>query len=590
MLGQFEIIKSFCLDTKVQAFWIPGLGIQQTATSIAIIGGLQNDSAATTTSVMQEMNNDPLAGGTTKPMEPQVESLREFLRIAKITYLSYGVRELLLQIIRSNFLCRIVNWCIVLYIHYRFFSFIFRKLIGPREVVIRDADQAHALLTTTHFTLRSRYFKPMAKLFKIENGFTTTSSPYRTHFVRETNNLLIATSYTTHWTRVATEAKLYIQDRVARLSPGESLPLRSMCQNLAFRISLVKLFRHQMDAMPSETDIEFIVSRLHSLFGSWQKPSSLRNKEMIAKEERGQRELMAKLNEVFNFPTGQTMHPRENPLNHLLTAHSALDRIIMRCFLECRFRNSDKMGGWRDEEGDVRMRRNMMRLLNEPTEESFKDDSNGLIAIKDIVSEALRLYPSGSHLRRKNGWFMWRFWEAGRMYVADIESIHRDPKLWKCSAEEAGRFDPRRWRDLPAGNSKRFMPFGVGFWACPTRKSAGPMMIGISVAALMSAVGEDFELAGEGSRTVLEGEGTLLSGRDEYAGLRLRRKKGKMKARISQEEYDEVKEEAEYAAAEVRGRLYPATDLNVIPLGDRVANGANQGRWKCHDGRGEELF
>lgn len=49
-------------------------------------------------------------------------------------------------------------------------------------------------------------------------------------------------------------------------------------------------------------------------------------------------EIDFRLKSIFHLDYTLPIHPRENPLNQLLTAFDGTERIILRCFPECNFR------------------------------------------------------------------------------------------------------------------------------------------------------------------------------------------------------------------------------------------------------------
>ncbi|PMD45604.1 hypothetical protein L207DRAFT_578511 [Hyaloscypha variabilis F] len=60
--------------------------------------------------------------------------------------------------------------------------------------------------------------------------------------------------------------------------------------------------------------------------------------DSIADISQYKEEIDFRLMSIFHLDHYQPIPPRENPLNHLLTAFDATERVILRCFVECNFR------------------------------------------------------------------------------------------------------------------------------------------------------------------------------------------------------------------------------------------------------------
>ncbi|KAF7900557.1 uncharacterized protein EAF01_007859 [Botrytis porri] len=198
----------------------------------------------------------------------------------------------------------------------------------------------------------------------------------------------------------------------------------------------------------------------------------------------------------------------ENPLNILLPAYETLWRIVLRCFLEISFRHSsDAAAEWKDV---------LSRFLTNMTAEQFSERA-GRCSARDIVFEALRLYPPTKRIYRQNE-------DNGIMFAVDVEYIQRTEEIWGIDRNE---FRPEQWSELESkGNmehNEAWMPFGKGSFPCPASKVA-PMMVGMLVGCLIDTFGSDcWVLEGEGVEDVISRGIPLDNGREAFGCLSLRR-------------------------------------------------------------------
>jgi cytochrome P450 len=193
---------------------------------------------------------------------------------------------------------------------------------------------------------------------------------------------------------------------------------------------------------------------------------------------------------------------RENPLNIILPAYETLWRVVLRCFLEFRFR--------RGPDDDFTSQSIFMNFMSKPCKATFEAASEHQFPVKAIVLESLRLYPPTRRVYRS---------EDSGLVAVDIEFIHRDPATWGL---DALRFDPRRIKNM---KKQAFMPFGKGNFACPAKDIFAPMMIGILVGSLVEHIDHQFELVDEEGSVVDLGVEPLRNDREAYSGLRIRLKK-----------------------------------------------------------------
>ncbi|TGO58640.1 hypothetical protein BOTNAR_0177g00020 [Botryotinia narcissicola] len=155
------------------------------------------------------------------------------------------------------------------------------------------------------------------------------------------------------------------------------------------------------------------------------------------------------------------------------------------------------------------------------TAEQFGERMRGCSA-RDIVCEALRLYPPTKRIYRQNE-------DNGPIFAVDVEYIQRTEEIWGSDGNE---FRPERWSELESkgnmGYKEAWMPFGKGKFPCPASKVA-PMMIGMLVGCLIDTFGSDsWILEGESVKNVLSREMPLDNGREAFGDLSLRRYTNKL--------------------------------------------------------------
>lgn len=151
---------------------------------------------------------------------------------------------------------------------------------------------------------------------------------------------------------------------------------------------------------------------------------------------------------------------------------------------------------------------------------------------RDIVMEALRLYPPTRRIYRAYWWDdapasyeSGTVCDSGRMppetAAADIEACHLRTDIW---GSNAANFDPARWMTITRDQIRALMPFGYGVCECPAKAVFGPWMIAILVGALLSALDDDgwtLWCADHHVMDHLATKETLILERDAYDDLEL---------------------------------------------------------------------
>lgn len=268
-------------------------------------------------------------------------------------------------------------------------------------------------------------------------------------------------------------------------------PLETSIQLLVFQIVMGKFFP-DIQPVPSNIDIEYIAATINDL---WVASKCSYDQHLLRNKKT---EFLRRLETILDCNIAS-----DNPLNIILPAYETLWRIVLRCYLEIRFRSSyDDRCAWT---------RLFSKFLSDATQANFEARLDDQVSVKDIVLEALRLYPPTRRIYR---------FQDSTLIAVDIEHIHRDPSMW---GPDANTFNPSRIEDM---NRQAFMPFGKGSFACPAENVFGPMMIGILVGALVTEVDYSFKLVDVSGKEVDLGAGPLDNGREAYGGLCLRRIQG----------------------------------------------------------------
>ena len=290
------------------------------------------------------------------------------------------------------------------------------------------------------------------------------------------------------------------------------MALDSLVRSVCLKVVLYVLF----DLEPLKLDDSNILIISESINSLW-----IQSKGNTAPAESDKHELDEALTQVL--PEMELSSPRKNPLNLIIPAYESLWRVVLSGSIQVTFVNSASSSAWRSA---------LAQFLANPTAKArmkpLQDPEASAVSVDHVVMEALRLYPTVKRVYRQ--FHMEN--EAGPVDVAaDIETCQRTEALWGADRE---RFVPSRWINASDGARKSYMAFGFPPFVCPAKHEFGPMIIGILVAALAENVSsEDWLLKlSENSSDVaqreleeaLNGEGTLVSDRSTYEGIRIIKK------------------------------------------------------------------
>lgn len=194
--------------------------------------------------------------------------------------------------------------------------------------------------------------------------------------------------------------------------------------------------------------------------------------------------------------------PRRNPMNLLLPAYETMWRVVLRCFLEIRYREAENGLEWSTVLTEY------LEVLGNAEDQrgAFQKSSETGVKPIDIVKEALRLYPPTRHVHRTFN---------NELVQADIEGCHRAELL---GGADPLIFRPERWQDIcpeqraqkderqagkaSASNDLKtaeeklgYMPFAV--WCTADGKETagfGYKMIALLVGVLCKDIGEEWKL------------------------------------------------------------------------------------------------
>ncbi|KAI9778061.1 MAG: hypothetical protein M1835_005075 [Candelina submexicana] len=375
-------------------------------------------------------------------------------------------------------------------------------LVEPEQTVIYQDLKTCEMIASDDMKLNgSGIFGPLearaapnqrlVRTFNIDNAFTTIDPDYWLQFRRKSANLLSKNDM--QW-RVFSGTNLEIvRGIISGYIWSGGVDIVNLVQTLVLKFAIHILF----DVQPTPSNDRAILVIAQKINELWLASKSHSPASSITKD---QRELFSELQTVIRFDEN---NPRENPLNLILPAYETMWRIVLRCFLEVRFRNEELSPGYFDA---------FSAFLKDPTLSSFKKRSGtNSISVEHIVNESLRLYPPTRRIYRQKN--------RSSTVAADIEFLHRDPTIW---GEDALRFRPARWGSTSEDALKAFMPFGgPRRFTCPSKGNAGPRMIGLLVAVLLEVFSSEYHWEAGSPEDKIDGDEPLSLERDRYSTLKL---------------------------------------------------------------------
>ncbi|KAL8726671.1 MAG: hypothetical protein Q9181_005955 [Wetmoreana brouardii] len=347
----------------------------------------------------------------------------------------------------------------------------------------------------------------LVRVFRIDNGFTTTDSQYRADFRRQAEDQLSA-AVKNGWKAIADRAVELVSSFVGDIENQGSGRLELAVQKVSMKMVLEIFFDVDVDESDDFEVLEIAqhINRLWIL-------SKSQTGNFAASMRKCQKDfdsLKASLDTIVPYQQGL----RENPLNLLLPVYEILWRVVAHYLIEIAFRPLAKTK-WLD------ILKNF--LANPDQRQSFAHaPGQDGVSVNHLDKEALRLYPPTKRIYRR---IHMSLNAEPETVAADIEACHRLPEI---RGDNAHRYRSARWKSADASMRRAFMAFGGPPWTCPASKSFGPRIIGILVPAFASgltASGWRLERQTQeaGSAEVLDDEMELDSNRSERTEWLLRR-------------------------------------------------------------------
>lgn len=343
----------------------------------------------------------------------------------------------------------------------------------------------------SQYEARAQANQRLPPAFGVDNAFTTDQIERYRNYRNE-----IGTMLRPDWNVVADTAK-----GLAKRQRPRNLVI--LVQSFVLKMILNVLFRCDVATL-DDTSILLVASEINTIWINSKKPCRILPWE---KQER--------LHEALRLliPSRDPLDPQTNAMNIILPAFETMWRVVLRCFIEVRFRSAKETEEWIAA---------LRVFLENPTLKPGDARKEELEVAKSvsIVREALRLYPPTRHIYRQ-----FRFANGSSVLaMADIEGLHRDTEIW---SSDANCFRPSRWKggNYETEQKDSWMPFGSSPFLCPAKPKFGPRMIAILVAALVDAYSDGrYRLTTEntsGHMDLVEFDGPLRSERDSYESLLL---------------------------------------------------------------------
>lgn len=338
----------------------------------------------------------------------------------------------------------------------------------------------------------------IAEVFHLENTFTTMDSGEYKEFRKVAASKINITP--DKWIHVAEYAKILVRTNVTNENQHR-FRLFPLVQSLSLKISLYILF----DKDPLHVDNTHVSAIAYAINELWEE--SKNNRVSSGHIQLLQGSLQKALQGIF---PGQSLTPRDTPMNLIIPAYETLWRVVLRLFLEVSFRNHDTAPGWRQS---------LRVYLDDQTKFRSRLNSaqQSVVPPSFLVDEALRLYPPTRRLYRT---FQFGPNSEKTTVSADVEACQRQPDTWGPRSFD---FFPQRWEnDVSEEARKSFTPFGGRTFTCPAKQEFGPRVIGILVAALVEYITEenwDIEYEKTTKEEDVFSPGPLSSNRRAYGSI-----------------------------------------------------------------------
>jgi len=388
-----------------------------------------------------------------------------------------------------------------------------------RPVLIRDLQTALEILKKSTLESRAKPNTRLVTAFGIQNAFTTRASNNHRSFMAEVKDLIRIVE-SEDWRAISDRADRVINGCMGEARYGQKIQLAPLVQHVVLRMVLALFFGIGLE--PQNEDVGIITEKINTIWLLSKHPEAASDPKLVEQKTL----LHAAIKRVFSLEQELSISPSENPLNIILLAYETLWRVVLRCFLEVCFRSPS---GHRSHYGEI-----LRQLCRDPTIErlevrqnysttlialitqfgqpdNISDTPELLVSVRDLVSEALRLYPPTRRIHRELSW---------QSYAIDVEFLHRAPTIWGDTAME---FRPERWSVLEHDGDilKAYMPFSAERYFCPAAPHVAPMLIGVLVAVLFKQFDGNWKVDGEEFQAVMSSDEPLEGSRDGLEGLQL---------------------------------------------------------------------
>jgi hypothetical protein len=373
----------------------------------------------------------------------------------------------------------------------------------------------------------------LVEVFGIDNAFTNPDQKAKSAFSKRMGQLMMTATKIgkdneeSDWSDLRNRAIFYFDDYLLEIKK-DTMNLAELTQFITLELSLFYLFSDAGEAKRSTNrfkDIIYIGHCINQLWIDSKKANTARSnwEDQTELHDALRRVITPELSMPGAFP--EILDP--NPLNVLLPAYETMWRVVIRGFLEIRYRKAADNLSW------CKIMTDYLGKLESPISMqngAFHNTGQSGVRPIDVVKETLRLYPPTRRVHRNFD---------GQTCRADIEACQRSELL---GGKDPLVFRPERWQDICAVERQRafekvkgaekslkrseeelgYMPFA--YWCAADHeetKEFGMKMIALLVAVLCEKLGNEWELENDES---LPKQGTPLgTDREAYEDLKLKK-------------------------------------------------------------------
>jgi hypothetical protein len=203
--------------------------------------------------------------------------------------------------------------------------------------------------------------------FGIDNAFTTVEIKRQNEYRNQVGTLLKP-----NWNLFAQAAK----EQAKQYYPGN---LVCLVQSFVLKMTIHVLFQRNLSSLDDAT-ISFVAAEINRLWTDSKNPRRAVPWSKQHKMHDSLRELV---------PQCDPLSPQLNAMNLILPAFETMWRVVLRCFIEVRYRGAKETSTW-------------MAALEAYLDNPYAQPkaSKHMSTVDAIVHEALRLYPPTRHIHR----------------------------------------------------------------------------------------------------------------------------------------------------------------------------------------------